>query len=159
MHLPPSPPPMLHWAWLPFEALTLAQLHALLALRQQVFVVEQRCAYLDADGLDPSCVHGLGTDEAGRLLATARIVPPGKKYAEPAIGRVAVAPEARGRGLGYALMDEAIAAARQRYPGRVIRLSAQAYLEAFYARLGFVRQGENYEEDGIPHLAMLLRPL
>lgn len=159
MHLPPPPRPLLHWAWLPFEALTLAQLYAVLALRQRVFVVEQRCIYLDVDGLDPSCVHGLGTDEDGQLLATARIVPPGKKYPEPAIGRVAVAPEGRGQGLGYALMDEAIAATRQRYPDRGIRLSAQAYLEGFYTKLGFVREGENYDEDGIPHLAMVLRTL
>jgi ElaA protein len=89
------------------------------------------------------------------LVATARIVPPGLKYAEPAIGRVVTAPEVRRQGVGRALMLEAIAQLKRLYPGQGIRLSAQRYLEAFYRSLGFVAEGEPYEEDGIPHVEML----
>lgn len=121
-----------------------------------MFVVEQRCAYLDADGLDPRCRHGLGVAR-GELVACARLVPPGAAYDEPSIGRVVTAPEVRGRGLGRALMREAIAAARRAYPGRDVRIGAQRYLEAFYRSLGFVPSGAPYDEDGIPHLPMLLR--
>ena len=142
------------WQWLPFAELTHRQLHDMFQLRQRVFVVEQSCAYLDLDGVDPQCWHGLGY-EGGVLVATARIVPPGLKYAEPAIGRVVTAPEVRRQGVGRALMLEAIAQLKRLYPGQSIRLSAQRYLEAFYRSFGFVAEGEPYEEDGIPHVEML----
>lgn len=143
------------WSWLPFDALTVRQLHDVLALRQEVFVVEQRCAYQDADGADPACVHGLG-ERDGVLVATARLVPPGLKYAEPAIGRVVTSPRARGEGLGRALMREAIAETQRRWPGLPIRIGAQRYLERFYGELGFTVAGAPYDEDGIPHVEMLL---
>lgn len=146
---------MLDWVSRPFDALTGRQVHDLLALRQRVFVVEQRCAYLDADGLDPRCVHVLGA-QRGTLVACARVVPPGLAYAEPAIGRVVTAPELRRRGAGRELMREAIAVTRREYPRRAVRIGAQRYLEAFYGSLGFVRDGEPYDEDGIPHLPMVL---
>jgi ElaA protein len=146
----------LRWRWLAFDALTTRQLHDLLALRQRVFVVEQKCAYQDVDGADLECVHGLG-ERDGVLVATARLVPPGLKFEEPAIGRVATALEARGSGFGRELMREAIRETRARWPGRPIRIGAQRYLERFYGELGFVVAGEPYDEDGIPHVEMLLR--
>lgn len=145
---------MTSWEWLPFDRLTGRQVHDVLALRQRVFVVEQRCAYQDADGADPRCWHGLGT-QRGVLVATARLVPPGLKFAEPAIGRVVTAPEVRSQGVGRALMLEAIAQARRLWPGQPIRLGAQRYLEKFYRSLGFVPEGEPYDEDGIPHVEMV----
>jgi len=141
--------------WLPFDRLSPRQLHDVLQLRQRVFVVEQRCTYLDVDGLDPQCWHGLGTDSAGTLVASARLVPPGLKYQEPAIGRVVSAPEARRQGYGRQVMREAIAQVKRLYPGQGIRLGAQTYLERFYTELGFEPVGEPYDEDGIPHLSML----
>ncbi len=144
------------WQWLPFERLTPRQLYEVLALRQRVFVVEQRCAYQDADGADVSCVHGLG-ERDGLVVATARLVPPGLKFEEPAIGRVATAPEVRRTGLGRELMGEAIRETRARWPGLAIRIGAQRYLERFYGELGFVVAGAPYDEDGIPHVEMLLR--
>jgi ElaA protein len=140
--------------WLPFDRLTTRQLHDLLQLRQRVFVVEQSCAYLDLDGADPQCWHGLGM-EGPTLVATARLVPPGLKYVEPAIGRVVTAPEARRTGVGRRLMLEAIAQVQRLWPGQPIRLGAQRYLEAFYGSLGFRRDGAPYDEDGIPHIEML----
>ncbi|MBE2251647.1 MAG: GNAT family N-acetyltransferase [Myxococcus sp.] len=141
--------------WLPFDRLTPRQVHDVLQLRQRVFVVEQRCPYLDADGLDPKCWHGLGTRADGTLVATARLVPPGVVYEEPAIGRVASAPDVRRRGFGRQLMNEAVREVRRLYPGQGIRIGAQRYLEKFYGSLGFVPVGEPYLEDDIPHIHML----
>ena len=142
------------WQWLPFDGLSGRQLHDVFQLRAKVFVVEQRCAYLDLDGADLQCWHGLGS-EGGVLVATARLVPPGLKYTEPAIGRVVTAPEVRGRGLGRELMLEAIAQTRRLYPGQPIRVQAQRYLERFYESLGFAATSQPYDEDGIPHVDML----
>lgn len=141
--------------WLPFDRLTPRQLHDVLQLRQRVFVVEQRCAYLDADGLDPLCWHGLGTLADGTLVATARLVPPGVAYEEPAIGRVVSSPDFRRHGFGRQLMIEAIREVRRLYPGQGTRIGAQRYLEKFYGSLGFVPVGEPYLEDDIPHVHML----
>lgn len=149
-----TPGAMVTWDWLPFDRLTPRQVHDVLQLRQRVFVVEQQCAYLDADGADPSCWHGLGVQD-GVLVATARLVPPGLKYVEPAIGRVVTAPEVRRTGVGRALMVEALKQVRRLYPGQPVRLGAQRYLEKFYASLGFVPVGAPYDEDGIPHVEML----
>jgi ElaA protein len=124
-----------------------------LQLRARVFVVEQACAYLDVDGADPQCWHGLGVQD-GVLVASARLVPPGLKYEGPAIGRVVTAPEVRRTGLGRELMREAIAQTQQLFPGQTIHLGAQRYLERFYGSLGFTPVGAPYDEDGIPHIDM-----
>jgi ElaA protein len=139
----------LTWYERTFDALDVHQLYRILALRQRVFVVEQTCAYLDADGVDQASRH-LWAERAGDIVAYVRIVPPGVKYDEVAIGRVITAPEARGTGLGRELMRRAIAAA-----GSPIRISAQAHLEKFYGELGFARASDVYDEDGIPHIEML----
>ena len=140
---------MLRWHDRAFAEISTAELYAIIALRERVFVVEQHCAYLDADGLDPSARHLWA--EAGAIHAYLRIVPAGAKFAEISIGRVVTAPEARGTGLGRALMRRGIAACG----AQPIRLSAQKYLERFYTELGFVRTSDDYDEDGIPHLEML----
>jgi ElaA protein len=136
-----------------FDALSPRALYELLALRQRVFVVEQRCAYLDADGLDTSARHLLGW-ETDRLVAYARILPEATRFPERSIGRVVVAPEARARGLARALMQLAIASIRATDGEVPIALAAQAHLAPFYASLGFLPQGPPYDEDGIPHLDM-----
>lgn len=133
-----------------FAELTLAELYAIIALREQVFVVEQACAYLDADGLDPVSRH-LWAARGDAIAAYLRIVPAGAKFAEPSIGRVIVAPAERGTGLGRALMARGIAA----IGAGPIRLGAQAHLERFYGELGFRRASGVYDEDGIPHVEML----
>ena len=140
--------------WLPFDRLSGREVHDVLQLRARVFIVEQTCPYLDADGLDPKCWHGLGLVD-GVLVATGRIVPPGVKFDEPAIGRVVSAPEVRRTGAGRALMVSAIAQVKRLYPGQDIRIGAQRYLEKFYGSLGFTPVGEPYDEDGIPHVDMV----
>jgi ElaA protein len=142
------------WRWLAFDELSGQQVYDILRLRGRVFIVEQACPYLDPDGVDPFCWHGLGRLN-GALVATARVVPPGIKYAEPSIGRVVSAPEVRRMGVGWALMREAIAQVEARYPGQAIRIGAQQYLAQFYGALGFVAVTAPYDEDGIPHLEML----
>jgi ElaA protein len=133
-----------------FGELTPRELYAITALRERVFVVEQNCVYLDADGVDPQCRHLWAEDEARAIQAYCRLVPAGVKYAEVSIGRVITAPEARGTGLGKELMQRAIAAL-----GAVpITIGAQAHLERFYGELGFARTSEPYDEDGIPHIEM-----
>jgi ElaA protein len=144
--------------WHAFADLTPSDLYDALSLRQQVFIVEQACAFLDADGFDRDAIHGLGRDAAGALVAVARILPAGVKHPIPSIGRLAVAAHARSFGHGRAMMANALAEAQRRYPQSPIHLDAQAYLARFYASFGFVQVGEPFDEDGIPHIAMRLPP-
>jgi ElaA protein len=150
---------MITWQWSGFKDLTAAQLYAMLALRQEVFVLEQSCLYPDIDGLDPAAHHLLGwRDVNGKpeLVAHLRCLAPGAKYTEMSIGRVVTSPAARGTGLGRELVAQGIALAQQLHPGHAIRIGAQAHLEAFYAGFGFVTVSEPYDEDGILHIDMLL---
>jgi ElaA protein len=144
----------MHWSWQRFEGLGVDNLYDALQLRSRVFVLEQG-PYLDADGLDRQSWHLLGRDAAGALVSYLRVVDPGVKYDEPSIGRVVTSPETRGGGSGRALMTEGLAGCERLWPGRAIRISAQAHLERFYGSLGFVRVGPNYGEDNIPHVEML----
>ena len=111
--------------------------------------------YLDPDGFDRQAWHLLGRGPDGRLLAYLRVLDPGQRFAEPSIGRVLIAAEVRGTGLGRALMAEGLARCAQVWPGRAIRISAQAHLQHFYGTLGFDAAGEPYLEDGIAHVEML----
>jgi ElaA protein len=144
----------MNWTWQRFNDLGVDNLHDALQLRNRVFVLEQG-PYLDVDGHDRSAWHLLGRDQGTSLLAYLRVVDPGVKYDEPSIGRVVTAPEVRGTGLGRALMREGLAGCARRWPGMPVRISAQARLKRFYAELGFSSIGDEYLEDGIPHLQML----
>ena len=131
-------------------------LYEALALRAAVFVVEQACVYLDPDGLDAQCWH-LTARSDDRLQAYARLVPPltkGAQQTQPMIGRVVTAPAARGRGQGRALMLQALACCARLWPGEPVEIQAQAYLQTFYASLGFVVTSDVYDEDGIAHIDM-----
>ncbi len=89
------------------------------------------------------------------LAAYARLVPPEVKYVEPSIGRVITSAEFRGQGLGKELMQRAVQAMDELYPGLAIRIGAQQYLERFYSGFGFVTASPTYIEDGIPHVEMV----
>ncbi|WP_419174132.1 GNAT family N-acetyltransferase [Desulfosediminicola sp.] len=143
------------YIWRSFDELTTTQLYSLLKLRQEVFVVEQDCAYLDADGLDQHSMHLLVYDENQKeLIGYLRLIEPEIKYAEPAIGRLVTAEKIRGTGIARQMMRKAIDQAQDTFPGRVIRISAQLYLEKFYTSLGFTLASDPYDEDGIPHVEM-----
>ena len=154
MHAAGTPP--LHWTTVPFAALSAAQLYQVLQLRSEIFVVEQACAYLDPDGKDPApgVLHLCGRSGDGELLAYCRLLPAGLAFALPSIGRVVVAPAARGRGLAHRLMEQALAQCAQGWPGSALMLGAQQHLAGFYAAHGFAAVSETYLEDGIPHIDM-----
>jgi ElaA protein len=143
------------WKFIPFNSLSVQELYDLLALRTAVFVVEQNCAYLELDGKDKLAIHVLGFDSNQELIATARILPQGISYSEVSIGRVTLAQEARGIGLGHELMKEIMNNIHFMYGTVPIRISAQKHLESFYATHQFVSTGKNYLEDDIPHVEML----
>lgn len=143
------------WHTLHHSALSTRDLYALLELRSRVFVVEQNCAYQDVDGQDLSAdTHHLLARQDGQLLAYLRLLDPSTQGGEVAIGRVLTAPAARGSGLGHALMEHAIEACTRLWPGRPIYLSAQAHLQGYYGRYGFLAVTEPYLEDNIPHIGM-----
>lgn len=127
-----------------------------MVLRQEVFIVEQNCPYLDADGKDKYSWHLLGYNDKGKLAAYARIVFPGVSYKEVSIGRVVSSKEQRRTGIGKELMREGLKNIERIYGNAPVRISAQTYLVNFYAEFGFVSTGKEYLEDDIPHTEMLL---
>jgi ElaA protein len=146
----------IEWRYLAFDELTAAQLYAVLQLRAEVFVVEQACIFQDMDGADAQAMHVLGMSE-GSLVAYARCFAAGIKFAEASIGRIVTRPGARGSGAGHALVEKAISCLSQPSGAQVIRIGAQARLEAFYRQHGFEKAGPIYLEDGIAHIEMLRR--
>jgi ElaA protein len=144
--------------WARIDNLSAREMHAIVAQREQVFVVEQHCPFQDADALDLVCWHLIGTQD-GEFATYARLVDPGKKFDEPSIGRVITTQNHRGKGLGRLLMQEALRGAQTRWPGLGIRISAQAYLLAFYSGFGFEPVGDQYLEDAILHVDMLRKPV
>lgn len=134
-----------------FSELDAGQLYAILAARSAVFVVEQNCAYQDIDGLDQGAYHMWYEDENG-IAAYVRILPPGARFDDPAIGRVLTT--RRGCGLGFQIMQEALKAVRKVYGAGQVTIEAQVYAEGFYNKLGFVRASDEFDEDGIPHILM-----
>ncbi len=129
-------------------------MYRILALRADVFVVEQTCAYQDLDGKDEHAVWVWAEDENGTVHATARLLPAGISYAEISIGRVCTSLESRRTGLGKLLMEECLNQCEHIWGKQTITISAQQYLLKFYNELGFVEEGEMYLEDDIPHLKM-----
>ncbi len=147
----------LSWTWQRFADLGVDGVYDMLALRAKVFILEQG-AFLDPDGIDRQSGHLLGRDGSGELRAYLRIVDAGIKYAEPSMGRVVLDKVLRGSGLADVLVAEGLARADTAWPGRGNRISAQAHLQRFYGRHGFVPAGEAYLEDGIPHIEMWRAP-
>lgn len=139
-----------------FEELEIEELYKLLQLRSEIFVVEQHCVFLDMDGKDQSALHVMGWD-GSELVSYARVFGPGDYFKEASIGRVAVREQFRGGGMGMRIMQESIKAVKHRFGPVDIALSAQKYLQQFYTDLGFLTEGMEYLEDGIPHIRMVLR--
>lgn len=137
-----------------FQDLTVDELYDLLRLRSEVFVVEQNCVFLDQDDKDQKCHHLMLFSE-DQLVAYSRLVPAGLSYQEMAIGRVVTAPSVRGKGLGRVVMELSIDYCQKFFGPGDIRLGAQTYALGFYSSLGFVSDGEVYDEDGIEHIEMV----
>jgi len=144
------------WKTVAFNELTLEELYQMMIVRQEVFVVEQNCPYLDADDKDQKCFHVLGY-ENNDLIAYARLVPKGVSYENSvSIGRILTTEKGRGKGVGKGLVQFSIDETKRLFNATEITISAQCYLIKFYKSFGFKIVGEEYLEDDIPHIKMLL---
>jgi ElaA protein len=144
---------LIDWRWQRLAEFSPQDLYQMLALRQRIFVIEQRCIYLDADGVDAITEHLTGHD-GDKLVACLRLLPPHVKGPEAAIGRVAVARQYRRQGLGRELMRHAMQHLREQHRDPTAHLAAQAHLVGFYGEFGFDPISEPYDEDGIAHVDM-----
>ncbi len=145
----------LSWEWKSFIDLNSDELYEILKFRQEIFVVEQKSWYLDADGLDQVSLHLLVRNKE-YLIGYLRLTSPGIKYIETSIGRVSIHVKHRGEGLGDQLLTMGIEKGKEVYGSGAFRISAQEYLISYYEKHGFKAQGSPYDEDGIPHIEMLL---
>tara|TARA_R110000868_G_scaffold96341_5_gene265046 strand:- start:4043 stop:4483 length:441 start_codon:yes stop_codon:yes gene_type:complete len=137
-----------------FNELNTVELYDILQLRSEVFVVEQDCVYQDLDGKDQKALHVIGLKDQ-KVVAYTRIFKSGDYFNEASIGRVVVRSSERKYGYGNILMVASINAIFEHYNETKIRISAQKYLLKFYKSLGFKEEGEEYLEDGIPHMNMI----
>lgn len=137
-----------------FQELTNKELYDLLQLRSEVFVVEQDCVYQDLDGKDNKALHVIGKKD-NNIVAYTRVFKPGDYFKEASIGRVVVSKDKRQHKYGYDIMEASMKAVKDNFNETTIKLSAQTYLKKFYNNLGFKEIGEEYLEDGIPHVAMI----
>jgi ElaA protein len=144
------------WQTLSFTELGPERLYAIMRLRQEVFVVEQNCVFLDLDNLDQQAVHML-CSQANKVLAYQRCIAPGPGSIESLLGRIVVCPTMRNHQLGRELVQRGIKHNLSRWPDGDILISAQAHLQDFYSSLGFVGEGCEYLEDNIPHKKMRFR--
>ncbi|KGL62428.1 GNAT family N-acetyltransferase [Polaribacter sp. Hel1_85] len=136
-----------------FSELTTDQLYAILQLRSEVFVVEQDCVYQDVDYKDQKSLHVFGFKN-DKIVAYTRIFKPGDYFENASIGRVVVAASERKYGFGHDLMKISIEAIKIHFKVDKITISAQKYLKKFYESHNFIQVGEEYLEDGIPHIRM-----
>ena len=137
-----------------FNDLSPLELYEILQLRSEVFVVEQDCVYQDIDGNDQKALHIIGTVE-NKIIAYTRCFRPGDYFKEASIGRVVVKESQRKFKRGNQIMNNSIKAINDHYKTKIIKISAQCYLNKFYTNLQFKPIGEKYLEDGIPHVAMI----
>ncbi|MEI6893948.1 MAG: GNAT family N-acetyltransferase [Colwellia sp.] len=149
------------WQHKKFSALSPDQLYDLLKLRSDIFVVEQTCIYSDLDSKKNNkdrhaeTIHLLGY-QAGELVAYLRLLAKDQSYPDHlSIGRVVIATQARGNGIGHELLTEGLALCRHYFPNENIKISAQQHLKSYYAQHGFVQISAIYLEDDIPHIGML----
>ena len=145
---------MLNFKVKKFYELSLAELYQLLELRSEVFVVEQNCVYQDMDNKDQNAIHVLGYKN-GEIIAYTRIFKPGDYFENASIGRVIVSQKERKHNYGNDIMNASIKAVKNHFNETTIKIGAQCYLKKFYNNLGFKEIGEEYLEDGIPHIHML----
>jgi len=139
-----------------FNELTASELYEILYLRNLVFVMEQNCVYLDTDRTD-HLAHHICMYDGTTLAAYARIFPENIKYPTSSIGRVIVHPNYRGTSLGHDLMHTATQAIKDLYGSEQVTISAQAHLQRFYSKHGFVTVSSEYLEDDIPHVEMTIK--
>lgn len=136
-----------------FDELTTSELYDILKIRTNVFVVEQNCPYPELDDKDQDSVH-VFCKEDNNIIAYLRVIKPGVSFKEAAIGRVLCIK--RRQGIATGLLKEAIKVAKEYYGSDKIHLEAQVYVRKMYEKLGFVQITDEFLEDGIPHIGMIL---
>jgi len=146
---------LLKWENKKLEDIKALELHNIFKLRSEIFVVEQDCVYLDIDGKDHKAIHIIASME-DKIIAYARIFKSGDYFDTASIGRVAVDMDYRKYGYGHVLIEESIKAINNIFGEKEIKISAQKHLTKFYSKHGFVQVGEEYLEDGIPHVGMII---
>ncbi|MCP9761697.1 GNAT family N-acetyltransferase [Lacihabitans soyangensis] len=139
-----------------FTELSVDELYEILALRSEVFVVEQNCIFLDLDHKDQKAIHFMGYDQNNQLMAYTRLFDYAAYYEGfLSIGRVVASPRGRGEGYGRQIFGKSVVKVQELFGQKPIKIGAQAYLESFYASFGFESINEDYIEDGIPHKIMV----
>lgn len=136
-----------------FHELTVEELYEILKIRFDVFIVEQDCIYQEIDGKDQYSYHVFLRDDTG-IKAYLRVLDKGISYKEVSIGRVLT--QERGLGLGKQIMSEGIRVAKDKMNADRIIIEAQSYAKKFYEKAGFKQISEEYIEDGIPHIQMVI---
>ncbi|WP_270304841.1 GNAT family N-acetyltransferase [Terrisporobacter petrolearius] len=146
----------MNWKIKKFNELNIEEIYKILALRNEIFIVEQDCPYLDCDDKDLNSYH-LFLRENGEIVSYLRILEKGVSYDEISIGRVAVKKSYRGKGISRKMMQKAIEFIENNLSENTIKIQAQAYLLDFYSSLGFKAVSEEYLEDNIPHIDMIYK--
>ena len=145
----------MNWSIKKFNQLDVNNLYSILKLRSEVFVLEQKCPYLDIDEKDKKALHIFSLDNKDDCIAYGRILKPDDYYKNyTAITRIVIRKKDRNKQLGYELVKKLIEICKENYKEKKIKISAQKHLQNFYEKCGFVFKGENYLEDEIPHCAM-----
>ena len=137
-----------------FSELTTKELYQILQLRSEVFVVEQNCVYQDIDGKDKKAIHIIGVVQ-NKIVAYTRCFKPGDYFKEASIGRVVVKKNQRKLKRGNQIMIHSVKTIEKLFQTKTIIISAQSHLISFYNNLGFYSAGNEYLEDGIPHIEMI----
>ena len=136
-----------------FSELTTEELYEILKIRIDVFVVEQNSPYRDIDDKDKDAYHLYLKDEDG-IAAYLRALAAGISFEEPSLGRIVAT--RRGKGYGKEIVCAGIKFVRQKFSADKIKIEAQTYAKGFYEKLGFRQCSEEFVEDGIPHILMVL---
>lgn len=136
-----------------FDELSTLELYKILRIRAAVFIVEQNCVYQDIDDKDQKALHVIGYKNE-QVVAYTRLFDTGYYFESASIGRVVVSKEERKYGYGHDLIKESIKAIEVYFKTKEIKIAAQTYLKKFYESHGFIKIGEEYLEDGIPHIDM-----
>lgn len=146
---------MLNWYWRTFQTLQPHELYEIAALRQTVFIVEQKCIYSDLDYQDQTAMHLLGMQDT-KLVAYLRLLLKNSHHLDAiSFGRVTVATPVRNQGLGKQLVQQVLTYLSINGNTKPIIIGAQLYLKEFYEAFDFVTMGQPYDEDGIPHIKMV----
>ena len=146
----------MQWILKKFHDLTVDEFHDILQLRINIFIVEQNCPYPELDDKDKIAFHLFGINKQNKIIAYTRIFKPGDYYIEASFGRVAVHQDYRNQKTGFQLVEQTIIEIHKLFGNTNIKIGAQTYLNNFYQSFGFYQVGDDYIEDGIPHIHMLI---